>query len=437
MSMSVVDINRATSQPMESSQHLGVQQFSVRSNGASIVSLVEEAGAAYLGKRHLGGKLTHGNTKQQKTRVEQKSRSQDSDSAQDGAQQTERPQAEPVSGIALETQADAENFDQTPDWISFDEYSEQLTWLNNARLAEICDTLIEQAQDVELLWELLQKQARDPASQYAILLYARKITTEVLSSSDHIERVGWVRVAAASRLSQLLNRVIPQFEAEHRTHLRAALNTSAVVEAFVDEPQGHTGGHLSDFYRDAVLDFASLGGLYALITERYGARQFNWATRFLNQALQADYGSVGPSLPKSRLGAIMNDLTQIRSLESVHLTASKLWNRLRSTYSGVTYQVSTLIKAILDVQSAKVSNVHLFECLLASLGLVDGASDPVHARQYEVNLLTGVSDILRSIPPKYFQDNSQKRAKLLKDLQQVLDNVIAEEADRENRRVNL
>ncbi len=225
---------------------------------------------------------------------------------------------------------------------------------------------------------------------------------------------------ASPELIASLEQAMTDLQAEAGPAIQAGLNVSVVAEDFSAKGIGDTQ-QLRDFYRDVVLDYASVNDAYNRIVGEHSDDNFLEAVSFLLKSLAVDLDAGNHSLDKVKLKQIMDDMYQLKLLNSMHSQCEDLLVRVRHNFDAVPERIGTndLMKELLVVQDKAWQGGTFFSELPHKLGILNNTA--------EIYFLQGFKEITRLIPLKVFNDDQIKRERLLQSVQQALDIAIDNE----------
>ncbi len=225
---------------------------------------------------------------------------------------------------------------------------------------------------------------------------------------------------AAPEIIVSLEAAVSELQAEAQPEIQAGLNISTVAEEFSGEGIGDVQ-QLRNFYRDVVLDYASVNDAYKQITQKHPDTDFVKSVNFLLRSLAADLNAGNHSMDKIQLKQIMDDMYQLKLLNGMHDQCQDLLGRVQHNFSSVSERTETddLMKELLAAQDKGWQGEAFFSALPARLG-IDGSNAQVY-------FLQGFKEMLRLVPLKVFQDDDIKRQRLMQSIQQALDVVINNE----------
>ncbi len=225
---------------------------------------------------------------------------------------------------------------------------------------------------------------------------------------------------ADPKLLSALEQTIEQLQAEEAPAIQAGLNVSTVANSFSESGLSDTQ-QLRDLYRDVVLDYGTVQEAYTKVVAQYEDRKFPEAVNFLLKSLSADLGASTHSISKVRLKQIMDDMYQLKSLNSMYDECQALLDRVRHRYVAVPESVGThdLMKELLTAQDRGWQGEGVFTALPGKLGI--SGSEP------GIYFLQGFKEVVRLVPLKVFNSDPVKRERLLQSVQQSLDTLIDNE----------
>ena len=140
---------------------------------------------------------------------------------------------------------------------------------------------------------------------------------------------------AEPALIAALEGAIESLREENGPAIQAGLNVSTVAQTFSGEELGSTQD-LRDLYRDVVLDCEEINDAFQRIVKGHPGKTFDDAVRFLLNALGADLAAAMQSVSRTRLRQIVNDMRQLKSLNSVHQQCQELMLRTQRNYGADT-----------------------------------------------------------------------------------------------------
>ena len=217
-----------------------------------------------------------------------------------------------------------------------------------------------------------------------------------------------------------LDEALAALESEQGPAIRAGLNVSAVAGEFAGGEVGDVQ-QLRDFYRDVVLDCEDIGQAYQRVVDDHAGKSFDEAVRFMLKALGADLAANSHTVSKPHLRRIMEDMYQLKSLNSAHEQCEDLLRRVRRTY-GATPSADApraLLGELLSAQNAAWQGADAFSGLPAKMG--------VQGDEAGIYFLQGFKELVRFVPLKAFGNDMTRRDGVLLAVQQALDVAIDNE----------
>ena len=254
--------------------------------------------------------------------------------------------------------------------------------------------------------DALRERARqfsdDPTHQFLALEFARGQAAQGDADPDLIEALDGAMAA---------------LQAEAGPAIQAGLNVSAVAQQFAEKAVGDTQ-QLRDIYRDIVLDCQTINDAYQRVVADHPGKSFDEAVRFMLKALGADLAASSQSVSKVRIKQIMDDMHQLKSLNSVHEQCEDLVNRVRRNFGAETGPDAArdLVSELLTAQDRAWQGADAFSALPAKMG--------VRSDDAGIYVLQGFKELVRFVPLKAFGDDMAKRDRVMISVQQALDAAI-------------
>ena len=221
-------------------------------------------------------------------------------------------------------------------------------------------------------------------------------------------------------LGAALDEAIATLEGESGPAIQAGLNVSAVAQAFAGREIGDTQ-QLRDFYREVVLDCENINDAYQRVVEDHPGKSFAEAVRFMLKALGADLAASTQTASKVRLKQIMDDMYQLKSLNSVHEQCEDLIRRVQRNFDARPSPTASrdLMSELLTAQNRAWQGADAFSRLPQKMG--------VHGDEAGIYFLQGFRELVRFVPLKAFGDDMTKRDRVMISVQQALDLAIDNE----------
>ena len=221
-------------------------------------------------------------------------------------------------------------------------------------------------------------------------------------------------------LGAALDEALATLESEHGPAVRAGLNVSRTAADFAG---GGVGGiqDLRDLYRDVVLDCEDVQQAYERVVADHPGEDFETAVRFMLKALGADLAANAQSVSKAHLARIMDDMYQLKSLNTAHEQCEDLVRRVRRNYDAAPSASAArdLLGELLAAQGRAWQGAEAFTGLAQRLGV------PGH--EAGIYLLQGFKELLRFVPPKAFGGDATARDRVMLAVQEALDAAIEDE----------
>ena len=217
-----------------------------------------------------------------------------------------------------------------------------------------------------------------------------------------------------------LDTAVERLREESGPAIRAGLNVSTVAHRFSGEDLGSTQD-LRDLYRDVVFDCQEINEAFKRIVEGHPGQTFDEAVRFLLNALGADLAAASQSVSRTRLKQIINDMWQLKSLNSAHRQCENLLLRTRENFGADAGPMAArnLMSELLTAQGRAWQGADAFNDLPGKLG--------VHGAEGSIYLLQGFKELVRWLPLKAFAGDLDQRERVMISVQQALDLAIDNE----------
>ena len=221
-------------------------------------------------------------------------------------------------------------------------------------------------------------------------------------------------------LGAALDEAIATLEGENGPAIQAGLNVSAIAQAFAGKEVGDIQ-QLRDFYRDIVLDCSDINDAFRRVVEDHPGKSFDEAVRFMLNALGADLAAGTQSVSRVRLKRIMDDMYQLKSLNSVHEQCTDLIRRVQRNFDATPPATASrdLMSELLTAQNRAWQGADAFSRLPRRMG--------VSGDEAGIYFLQGFRELVRFVPLKAFGDDMTKRDRVMISVQQALDAAIENE----------
>ena len=221
-------------------------------------------------------------------------------------------------------------------------------------------------------------------------------------------------------LGAALEEAIAALEGESGPAIRAGLNVSTVARRFAGKETGDIQ-RLRDFYREVVLDCEDINAAYERVVKDHPGKSFDEAVRFMLKALGADLAASTQTVSKVRLKQIMDDMYQLKSLNSVHEQCEDLIRRVQRNFDATPGATASrdLLSELLTAQDRTWQGADAFSRLPRKVG--------VSGDEAEIYLLQGFRELVRFVPLKAFGDDMTRRERVMVSIQQALDLAIDNE----------
>lgn len=247
---------------------------------------------------------------------------------------------------------------------------------------------------------------KDVSQQYAALAYAKEML------ADDPEMAG---------LTEALQEAMDQAMEESGPAIRAGFNVTDDAMEFSAQGLRDTQ-ELRDFYRDTVLQYEGFHETYNEILENYGESEFGKAIDFLIKAVGSELQSKGPSVTHVELKRIIDDLYSLEMLGNIHRNCDELLGKIRKAYRlALKMNTKAFMNRLMGLKSEKWLRMDHVTKLVAQLGC-----DPIEAQIYFLREMGGM---IKELPLKIFEEDLEKREKLIDVTQEALDDAIDREEE--------
>ncbi|CAM2005085.1 type III secretion system gatekeeper subunit SctW [Acanthopleuribacter pedis] len=252
----------------------------------------------------------------------------------------------------------------------------------------------------------VQRHFKDPSQQFAALAYAKEMMTQEPGN----EGVG---KAFQDAMDHMMDESGPE--------IRAGFNVTDDAMEFSAKGLKDTQ-QLRDFYRDTVLKYEGFHETYNEILEQYGETEFGKAIDFLIKAVGSELQSKGPSITHVELKRIIDDLYSLEMLGNIHRNCDELLEKIRKAYRlALKMNTKAFMGRLMGLKSEKWLRMDHVAKLVAQLGC-----DPIEAQIY---FLREMGTLIKDLPLKIFEEDMEKREKLIDVTQEALDDAIDREEE--------
>ena len=179
---------------------------------------------------------------------------------------------------------------------------------------------------------------------------------------------------------------------------------------------------LRDFYRQTVCDFDDATAVFKYIQEQYGSVSFDKAMDFLFSGLSADLATDVPSMEKTHLENVYNNLSQVRLLQSTHTLCDQVLTRWEKVHNQESCPLNSmdLLGSLVSLGKERFLGAMHIDAI-ATKAKATGVED-------KVLFLQELMMAVRQAPPLLY-DGNQGYAKVMDAVQQAVDNAIQVEDD--------
>ena len=273
----------------------------------------------------------------------------------------------------------------------------------------------------ERLSEFVKRTLEGEADAQALLGSAREFSDDATHQFLALTHLGEALEGSADPAFGIaLDEALATLESEHGPAIRAGLNVSAVAGEFAGSEFGNVQG-LRDLYRDVVLDCEDIQQAYERVEQDHPGKNFEEAVRFMLKALGADLAANAQSVSKAHLSQIMDDMYQLKSLNTAHEQCEDLVGRVRRNYDVAPSASAArdLLGELLGAQGRAWQGAEAFTGLPERMG--------VHGDEASIYFLQGFKELVRFVPLKAFGGDATIRDRVMVAVQEALDVAIDEE----------
>lgn len=214
-----------------------------------------------------------------------------------------------------------------------------------------------------------------------------------------------------------IREAIGELEEKHGGEIKTGLHGALSRSGFEDIG---TSDDTRDLYRQVTFDFTSITSAFQYINEKYGAANFEKAVDFLFSSISSDISSDSPSMDKTHLEFVHQNLGKVRLLQSAYVQCESLVNRWENEHHVTNSGLSAMdiLSSVVGFREINyLGAMHIEE-------IAKKAKAPDIER--EVLFMQDFVGMLRQFPDKIF-DDMQTYQKVMDVAQQALDKVIERE----------
>ena len=224
-------------------------------------------------------------------------------------------------------------------------------------------------------------------------------------SQDPSEQYSALEVIKQNAGNKVLEAQIDQLQKalykEKGDAIRAGFNVQDTVLDFSSHTELITETSLTDFYRDAVLDYGGVADTFKKVITEHGEDNFASALDFIRQALGADLMSQDSSVAPEKLKAIVSDIKDVFTLKTVLDLSNRLIDKLQQYYDvAKSKQGVDLMGSSIELTEKKWISQRDFTQLPAKLDIQD-----IEAEVYFAHQLKG---LLAKMPDSVFIDMTSR-----------------------------
>ncbi len=225
------------------------------------------------------------------------------------------------------------------------------------------------------------------------------------------------RGGADGRRIATVQQAVADLERDSGAEIRAGINVAGVAAQFAGGDVEQVGV-LRKTYRDAVLGYDGMTETYRALLDKHGAEGLEQSLQFLVQALGADLAAVGPSLDKTRLRAVVDDLYRLEVLGGLLEHCGGVMRKLEGR--GEHCRGADLLGHVIGLMEDNWPTADKIGRLPPQLC--------ARTSEREILFLRELAELLRLVPIKAYADEA-KRPRLLDAAQGALDTAIDREEE--------
>lgn len=223
--------------------------------------------------------------------------------------------------------------------------------------------------------------------------------------------------AVSDEVKAGIREAIQELEDTHGAEIKTGLHGALSRSGFEDIG---TSDDTRDLYRQVTFDFTSITNAFQYINEKYGGANFEKAMDFLFSSISSDISSDSPSMDKTHLEFVHQNLGKVRLLQSAYVQCENLVNRWENEHKVTNSGLKSM-----DILSSVVGFREInYLGTMHIEGIAKKAKAPDIER--EVLFMQDFVGMLRQFPDKIF-DDMQTYQKVMDVAQQALDRVIERE----------
>ncbi len=214
-------------------------------------------------------------------------------------------------------------------------------------------------------------------------------------------------------IKESIDELVTHYEKEINLGLHGALS------ALGYEDLGSTK-EIRDFYRKSILDFHTVKDTFMYVQEKFGNQGFSRAMDYLFSTLSLDINSLLPSIDKTQLEFIYNNLGKVRLLHSSYEFCEELVNRWEQVYKIIDNNLSAmnLLSSLITFGEIQFLSVAQIETVVQKANAPD--------IEKEVLFLQDFINMVKKLPENMYSDNKIYQ-NILDSCQKALDKAIERE----------
>lgn len=220
------------------------------------------------------------------------------------------------------------------------------------------------------------------------------------------------RAQGKERLAETIRAAKERFQGEHGPAIRAGMNVS-VAALDISAGDRAAASELRDLYRQTVFAQPGPAAVYRGILTQFGLDGFADRVRFLTRAAGDDLAAAGPSVAPARLQQLIQDLSALRILDTVHDRCLELVGRLQRQ-NQIQLAPANVLQALLPLTEESVSGPAKILPLPEKLGVPPARLDA------SITLIRESRELLGMMPVQVFRDMDARSA-VMRGMQEAMD----------------
>jgi type III secretion protein W len=229
---------------------------------------------------------------------------------------------------------------------------------------------------------------------------------------------GDARARGDTALADTLAGLRDGLEAAEGPAIRAGLNITRTAFETAEGDRA-AAAKLRDAYRETVFARPGPAAVYKSILDRAGMEGFAEQLKFLTRALGDELLAAGPSVEKPQLRELLQDLSALRALDTVHERCKEMARRV-GRIGGVAPQPTAIMQKLLPLTEEAISGGSRFKAIPEQVGV------PRDRLDAQILFLREARDVMAMMPVSVYRD-LDARLSALNGVQMAMDDLIERE----------